>query len=66
MTSADRLIDRWTHDLHDCPGISEWAKEEDAKCRVEGFLHTERKRLVFSDGSVAIFAAGCLTREDGR
>lgn len=60
MTKAEQMHERWVNDPETIESPESLAKAIDTRVRVEGFLNTARQRFIFSDGSVALFANGCL------
>jgi len=61
VTFAEQFLAIWRDRTEPCDDPISWAKEIDPSVRTEGFLHTDRKRFIFSDRSQAILANGCLT-----
>jgi hypothetical protein len=60
VTKAEQMLDFWLNDRELIGDVINFAKRIDPKCRIEGFLHTNRQRFIFSDRSQAVLENGCL------
>lgn len=65
MTLAEHMLQRWRDDTAPIESVELFAHEiayqHNGRVRIKGYLYSEYKRFIFSDGSVAVFANSCLT-----
>lgn len=55
-TLAEIALRRWREERPRTENFRSWLLRTDLRCRVEGYLYTSYCRIIFRDGSVALFA----------